>query len=56
MNMFKLFVSDQFIICIAMEFILSNLIVFCVLLLCINKLSVLLTIVHTMNMVIWVFK
>ena len=56
MNILMFFVRDKFIICLVMDFILFNLVVFHVLLLCINKVIVFMMIVHMMNMVIWVFK
>ena len=55
-NMFKIFVRDQVIICVVIEFILFNLIILRVLFLCINKVIVFMMIVHMTNMIIWVLK
>ena len=55
-NMFKLLFIDQVIIFLVVLFILFDLIVLHVLFLCINKVSVLMIMVHMMNIVIEVIK
>ena len=55
-NMFELFFSDQFIICIIIEFILFELIFFHVLFLCINGVSIFMGMFHMVGMVIGIIK
>ena len=55
-NMFEFFFSDQVIICLVIHFISFGLIVFYVLLFCINKVSILMNMFHMVNMVIGVIK
>ena len=55
-NLIRFFFRDKVIICLVIGFILLNSIVFHILFLVINKVSVFFMMVHMINLVIWVFK
>ena len=55
-NMFEFFFSYQVIICLLIEFIYFDIIVFHVLFLCINKVSIFVVVFRMVNMVIGVIK